>query len=152
METAKKKPRLDAPRRHPRTSEPCWEIIREIDRRRRAAGLTHTGLCGGSGTKLYRYWTTIYSGSSYVVEPKNRHLQKVLALSRGRGGAPAEIDASRHRGLGWRDMPGQGEVVKKCNYYLFRNGLYDPEADREIWRHRITRAAAAARLNTLQQP
>lgn len=32
-------------------------------------------------------------------------------------------------GLSWADMPGADEFAQKCNFALFRRGLYDPEMD-----------------------
>lgn len=43
-----------------------------------------------------------------------------------------------HNGLGWRDMPGTDEEVRRMNFSLYRRGLYDP--------HKATRADARAAM------
>jgi hypothetical protein len=141
--------RLTQPRRHPRTSDECWDIICEIDARRQTAEADHARLCGGHGTRLYGYWTSVYRASSYVTKPSSPRLQEILRRARALGPVSVEIDERRFNGLGWRDMGGACEIIKKCNYSLYTHGLYDPAADKDT---RSKRFATYGRLRAAKNP
>ena len=38
-----------------------------------------------------------------------------------------------HNGKTWRDMPGETNDLKKLNFFLFRRGLFNPDA----WRDKL---------------
>ena len=139
----------EEPTPHPKTSQECREIIREIDRLRKRAGADARALCGGLPSQirtndvthkrsrthgLQRIWLAYRNGSAYIKNPENPNLLCLLSRARRLAGSATEriadaiarVEAETVDGLSWQDMPSSDPVMRKLYWWEFKKGFFTP--------------------------